>query len=198
MLPKVSLDINAGDFIAISGSNGGGKTTLLRIILDLLKPSTGKVIYFNNNKQVSYISTGYLPQKNSIDSHFPMTVEQVIESGLLSAFHRNFSQQDYEAVKLISDYLNIAELKNHVLDELSGGQVQRALVARALVARPQLLVLDEPFSYLDTEYGDRLEHLLEDLHGVATIIMVSHRQERIKRLATRHWHVDNGITEQSF
>lgn len=195
VLPPVSLEICTGDFIAVSGSNGGGKTTLLRIMLGLLHPSTGTVEYLSGSRTVKYIPTGYLPQKSSVDSHFPMTVREVINSGLLTAGIRRPKAEDLDPARKIAEHFGLSELQDRVLGDLSGGQVQRALIARALVSRPRFIVLDEPFSYLDHANGDLLTATLEELRGTATIVMVSHRRERIQQLATRRWEVDHGVTE---
>lgn len=195
VLSPVSLVIRAGDFIAVSGSNGGGKTTLLRIMLGLLRPATGSVEYLLNGRRVSYISTGYLPQKSSVDSHFPLTVREVIDSGLLTSGFRRPSVEDLDAACAISEHFGLSDLLDRVLGDLSGGQVQRALIARALVSRPRFIVFDEPFSYLDRANGDLLTATLEELRGTATVVMVSHRRERIQKLATRRWEVDHGVTE---
>lgn len=195
VLPPVSLEICTGDFIAVSGSNGGGKTTLLRIMLGLLRPTTGTVEYLSEGRTVTYIPTGYLPQKSSVDSHFPMTVREVVNSGLLTAGFRRPKAEDLDAARAIAGHFGLSELLDRVLGDLSGGQVQRALIARALVSRPRFIVLDEPFSYLDRANSDLLTATLKELRGTATIIMVSHRRERIQQLATRRWEVDHGVTE---
>lgn len=195
VLPPVSLEICSGDFIAVSGSNGGGKTTLLRIMLGLLRPTTGTVEYLFEGRTVKYIPTGYLPQKNSVDSHFPVTVREVVNSGLLTGGFRRPKAEDFDAARAIAGHFGLSELLDRVLGDLSGGQVQRALIARALVSRPRFIVLDEPFSYLDRANSDRLTATLKELRGTATIIMVSHRRERIQQLATRRWEVDHGVTE---
>lgn len=195
VLPPVSLEICTGDFIAVSGSNGGGKTTLLRIMLGLLRPTSGCVQYFAEGRPVSDVSTGYLPQKNSVDSHFPVTVREVVNSGLLTGGFRRPKAEDLDAVRAIAGHFGLSELLDRVLGDLSGGQVQRALIARALVSRPRFIVLDEPFSYLDRANSDLLTATLKELRGTATIIMVSHRRERIQQLATRRWEVDHCVTE---
>lgn len=195
VLPPVSLEICTGDFIAVSGSNGGGKTTLLRIMLGLLRPTSGCVQYFAEGRPVSDVSTGYLPQKNSVDSHFPVTVREVVNSGLLTGGFRRPKAEDIDAARAIAGHFGLSELLDRVLGDLSGGQVQRALIARALVSRPRFIVLDEPFSYLDRANSDLLTATLKELRGTATIIMVSHRRERIQQLATRRWEVDHCVTE---
>lgn len=199
ILPPVTLTVNTGDFVAVSGPNGGGKTTLLRLMLRLLTPSGGDVVYLNGGRPVRRIPTGYLPQKTSVDSRFPMTVDEVVRSGLLNAPghkpHRGDEISDAEAIASVMEDCGLTDLRDRVLARLSGGQMQRALLARALVSHPDLLILDEPLSYLDAMYTDRLCDILQCLRGRTTIIVVSHQLETIGSLATRHITVDHGVTE---
>lgn len=195
----MTLTVNTGDFVAVSGPNGGGKTTLLRLMLRLLTPSGGDVVYLNGGRPVRRIPTGYLPQKTSVDSRFPMTVDEVVRSGLLNAPghkpHRQDEISDAEAIASVMEDCGLTDLRDRVLARLSGGQMQRALLARALVSRPDLLILDEPLSYLDAMYTERLCDILQCLRGRTTIIVVSHQLETIGSLATRHITVDHGVTE---
>lgn len=193
ILSDVNLQINRGDFIIISGPNGGGKTTLLRILLRLLRPTCGTVDYFEP------LRIGYLPQKNSIDSRFPITVREVIASGLLGI--RNASERDVNTRSLklqVDEILNIVELTEHAdkpIGSLSGGQLQRTLLGRALISNPSLLVLDEPMSYLDKRFINTFHSLLERLATSTTIIIVSHDLTGLLPLATRHISVDHKLTE---
>ena len=151
ILSHVSLDVNQGDFLAVTGPNGGGKTTLLRILLKLLQPTAGSVTYFYNGKPCRQLPIGYLPQKNMVDARFPITVKEVISSGLLGTV----TQSAHERRERITEILKLVELHSHEnksIGNLSGGQLQRALLGRALISRPQILVLDEPLSYLDKHF----------------------------------------------
>lgn len=193
ILSDVNLQINRGDFIIISGPNGGGKTTLLRILLRLLRPTCGTVDYFEP------LRIGYLPQKNSIDSRFPITVREVIASGLLGI--RNASERDVNTRSLklqVDEILTTVELTEHAdkpIGSLSGGQLQRTLLGRALISNPSLLVLDEPMSYLDKRFINTFHSLLERLATSTTIIIVSHDLTGLLPLATRHISVDHKLTE---
>ena len=161
ILDAVNLTVNRGDFIAITGPNGGGKTTLLRIILKLLKPTSGKVDYLNPDGAVSErLPIGYLPQKNMIDSRFPITVEEVVASGLLS--EKGVTKENLK--KRVDETLALIDLQPHArqtIGTLSGGQLQRALLGRALISNPSILVLDEPLSYIDKRFEGRLYDLLK-------------------------------------
>lgn len=187
VLEHVDLVVRQGDFIAITGPNGGGKTTLLRIILGLLKPSKGRVVRDEPNLKI-----GYLPQKNMIDSHFPISVREVIMSGLLSCKNLTKEEKDSRYRETI-DEMGLTEHAEKPIGVLSGGQLQRALLGRAIVSRPDLLVLDEPLSYIDKHFEARLYTLIENFAKHATIILVSHEMSKIAGMANRHFIVDGAL-----
>lgn len=193
ILRDVSLTINKGDFVAVTGPNGGGKTTLLRLILRLLHPSKGRVIYHRDGLEVKTMPIGYLPQKNMIDSRFPITVKEVIRSGLLSSdLDRN------EKERLTSETIELMGLAEHAgssIGELSGGQMQRALLGRAIISNPEVLVLDEPLSYVDKQFEHHLYDIIDDISHRATILLVSHEMSTIAGMANRHLIVDHSIHE---
>lgn len=195
VLDDVNLDIDEGDFVAITGPNGGGKTTLLRIILRLLRPSTGSVTYYNANSiETDRLSIGYLPQKNMIDSRFPISVHDVVASGLLAARRVDAVERE----KRVAEMIELVGLTDHAassIGNLSGGQLQRALFARAIISRPSVLVLDEPLSYLDKEFERRIYEIVADLSQSTTIIIVSHEMSIISGMANRHLIVDHNLTE---
>lgn len=193
ILNSVNLDVRRNDFIAITGPNGGGKTTLLRIMLKLLRPTKGNVIY-NTSGNVRNLRIGYLPQKNMIDSHFPITVGEVIESGLLG---NGDVVKDNAAVK-VNEVLELVELnglKGRPIGQLSGGQLQRALLARAIISDPDILVFDEPLSYIDKHFETHFYNIMESIKCDRTIVLVSHEMTRIAEMATRHLIVDRSIHE---
>ena len=155
VLPGVNLKINKRDFIAITGPNGGGKTSLLRVILGLLKPKCGDVKFFENGKEVDKLNIGYLPQKNAIDHRFPITVEEVLGSGLLKKkiiFNNKLTEEENSKVDEILAILGLADYRNSSIGNLSGGQLQRVLFGRSIIANPDVLVLDEPLSYVDKTF----------------------------------------------
>lgn len=195
-LQNVSLTINEGDFLAITGPNGGGKTTLLRLILRLIKPTSGKVIYRSHGKEVENLEIGYLPQKNQIDSRFPITVEEVVSLGLMS--QKKLSKQERkEKVSQTIALMGLEELANRLIGELSGGQLQRTLLGRAIVSNPRVLVLDEPLSYVDKSFEGRLYDIIAQLAKHTTIILVSHEMTRIATMANRHIIIDRTLHECS-
>ncbi|MDE6320848.1 MAG: ATP-binding cassette domain-containing protein, partial [Muribaculaceae bacterium] len=194
VLTDITLQINRGDFVAITGPNGGGKTTLLKIILKLLRPTCGSVDYWDEQGGLlSRLSIGYLPQKNMIDSHFPIDVRQVIASGLLGVKMDNETKS--ELVEAMIDQVGLRAHSGSPIGDLSGGQLQRALLGRALISDPSVIVLDEPLSYLDKHFEHRIYDIIGELAPGHTIICVSHEVSAIAEMANRHWIVDHTIHE---
>ncbi len=189
ILQDVNLDVNQGDFVAITGPNGGGKTTLLRIILGLLKPSSGSVSFPAGRPTI-----GYLPQKNMIDSHFPISVSEVVASGLLAI--KGLSKE--ERASRVDETLQLIEMEDlaqRPIGRLSGGQLQRALLGRAIISKPKLLVLDEPLSYIDKHFEAHIYRLLAKIAPECTTLLVSHEMTTIASMANRHLLVDRTVTE---
>lgn len=186
VLSDISFDVDRGDFIAITGPNGGGKTTLLRILLGLLKPDTGTVTRVAGDLRI-----GYLPQKNKIDANFPVSVRDVITSGLLAV---KLSRDEKESrYRHVIDRMGLSEHARRPIGLLSGGQLQRALLGRAIISQPQLLVLDEPLSYIDKHFEARLYELIDQLRQNTTIVLVSHEMSQISAMANRHFIVDQTL-----
>lgn len=189
ILTDVNLTVDKGDFLAITGPNGGGKTTLLRIILGLLTPSHGKVLFHGSRGSI-----GYLPQKNSVDSHFPISVRDVIASGLLAKKDIGKQEKDMMVDNALSQ-VRLEDLANRPIGRLSGGQLQRALFGRAIVGTPELLVLDEPLSYIDKKFEEHLYRIVANLAAHTTILLVSHEMTHIAGMANRHILVNHSLTE---
>ncbi|MBR2475286.1 MAG: metal ABC transporter ATP-binding protein [Bacteroidaceae bacterium] len=176
ILKGVNLTLNRGDFMLVVGANGGGKTSLIRVMLGLQKPTSGEVLYYDKNFQYTTLAqerVGYLPQKNSLDLRFPISVREVVESGLIG--EKNLTKS--EAEKRVGEMLGVmqlADLQSSPIGEVSGGQFQRALFARAIISNPSLLVLDEPTSYLDNFFTQKLYAILQQLSPSTTIVVVTH------------------------
>lgn len=195
ILDRINFTIDRGDFIAITGPNGGGKTSLLRLILGLLKPSSGTITFEENNSNPKATpSIGYLPQKNAIDSHFPITVEEVVSSGLLAQKYLSAAEKK-ERVNEILKLIEMDYYAHQAIGRLSGGQLQRTLFGRAIIRRPEILILDEPLSYLDRHFEQRLYDIIADMASSTTILLVSHQLGIIDRMANRHVVVDRSLTE---
>ena len=196
VLEGINLDIFQGDFLLVSGPNGGGKTSLLRTILGLQKPTRGAVYFFREGQQVPSLDIGYLPQKNSIDSRFPITVEEVVASGLMGCGKQPKTVQKREIDHML-DLMGITTLREKPIGVLSGGQLQRALFGRALISRPEMLILDEPSSYIDRQFEVRMVEILRELSSRGTtVIMVSHEIEPFITLSNRNLYIDHTLGDR--
>ena len=202
VLENVSFEIFANDFIGVIGPNGGGKTTLIKTILGLVKPISGKM-----NLIISKKNIGYLPQVNQIDKRFPISVFDVVRSGkadaaLFSSFHKN--RQEKEKAELLIQEMGITSIRNKSIGELSGGQMQRVFLCRALMNEPELLILDEPSTYVDNNFEGELYLKLKELNDRMAILLISHDVGTIsffvKTIAcvngSLHHHPSNIISEE--
>ncbi len=177
VLDRITLTIKEGDFVGIIGPNGGGKTTLLRIALGVLKPQMGTVKLLGDVPQKTRIRAGYIPQETSSNKWFPISVLDVVLMGLLSRrplFHR-YTKSDRKKASAILDELKLSHLVNKSIGDLSGGQRQKVLLARALVSEPKILFLDEPTASIDTLGQDEIyEFLLRINKTGTTVVLVTH------------------------
>ena len=174
VLEDVNLTVNETDFIGVIGPNGGGKTTLLKVILGLLKPAGGRVIF--NEQFLKKNRIGYLPQMSAGDNTFPVTVYDIILSGLMigkGVFARMNREDRLKAEIIISD-LGLSNFRHATLSELSGGQLQRVFLGRAIIGEPGVLLLDEPDNFVDASFENDFYTKLHDLNRHMAILMVSH------------------------
>ena len=182
VLEDVSFTVHVGDYLGIIGPNGGGKTTLLEIMLGLIKPASGEVFVFG--KKIEALKrerprVGYVPQRLSqMDMNFPATVEEIVHSGrtALNGLFHPFARKDKEASLRAMEITKVSSLKNKRIGDLSGGERQRVMIARALAGDPQILLLDEPTTGVDITSQESFYQLLAELnhqYGL-TILFVSH------------------------
>ena len=190
VLHDVDLQIEAGEFVALAGPNGGGKTTLLRLTLGLERPTRGDVRLFGEPADSfgDRAGLGYLAQRTNLGVQAPATVREVVAAGRCARkpFGR-FARSDEDAIEEAIERVGLGELRNRPLTRLSGGQQQRAFIAKALAAEPRLLALDEPTTGVDVESQEALAELLARLHrelGV-TILYVSHEFGAIEHVVER-------------
>jgi zinc transport system ATP-binding protein len=176
ILRQVSLEIQAGDFMAMIGPNGGGKTTLIKLILGLLKPSEGTIRILSRPPERASHRIGYVPQNTHINPEFPVSALDVVQMGQLQPGSRSIrhSKQDRVVAHEALDKMGMGAHCHRRIGELSGGQRQRAFIARALVCEPDILLLDEPTAHIDTKGQTDLYQLLRTLNQSMTIVVVTH------------------------
>ncbi len=207
VLEDINLTVEKNDFIGLIGPNGGGKTTLLKIILGLLQPQKGNIRVMGTTPKHGRRHIGYVPQFAVFDTDFPISVQDVVRMGRLGP-HRMFkpyTKQDDDVVLERLSWVNMLDHKTEALNELSGGQRQRVYIARALANEPALLLLDEPTVSVDIEARTKIYELLHDINqnGV-TILLVSHDlnviSSYVKTIAclncTLYYHNEKEITAE--
>ncbi len=176
VLENVDLAVGAGEFLGIVGPNAGGKSTLLKLILGLLEPTAGTVRVLGRSPQAASREIGYVPQYPAFARDFPVTVEQVVLTGRLGRGRLlgGYDAGDREMARWVMTQTEIADLASRRIATLSGGQLQRVLVARALACEPQILILDEPTANIDMRVESDIFDLLRVLNQRMTILVVSH------------------------
>jgi zinc transport system ATP-binding protein len=206
VLENINLSVYQGDFIGIIGPNGGGKTTLLKVLLGILPPMRGEVRVFNLPVAEGRTNIGYVPQLIHFDRDFPISVYEVVRMGRL---HRKgllgkFTQEDDDAIQSALAQVDLLDKRNKCLGDLSGGQRQRAYIARALAGHPKILLLDEPTASVDPQVTGSIYELLHELNKNVTIMLISHDMNAVSSYTktigclnrTLHYHGSNEITEE--
>ena len=187
VIRDVDLAVAPGEFLGLVGPNGGGKSTLLKLILGLLEPSSGSLRVFGRPPREGRSRIGYVPQYSGFDRSFPISVENVVLQGRLAGRLRigRYGAADRRAAEEAMAGVQITELRRERLDHLSGGQIQRVLVARALATDPELLMLDEPTANIDSRVEEDIFELLRELNERISILVVSHDIGFISRYVRR-------------
>jgi len=201
----IDLEINEGDFIGMIGPNGGGKSTIIKLILGLLKPWSGGIQYATTPDN-ERIKIGYLPQYHEFDQRFPINVLEVVLSGLLPEKKGlwRFSKVEKQKANNLLKQLGIKDIAQSSIGELSGGQMQRTFLGRALISNPAVLILDEPVTYVDNKFEQEMYEYLTELNKDSAILLVSHDvgqvSSYVKTIAcvnrSLHYHRSNKITEE--
>jgi zinc transport system ATP-binding protein len=204
VLNDIELTVNQNDFIGVIGPNGGGKTTLLKVILGLIKPLKGSIDF--NHSILRQNRIGYLPQMSAGDNTFPVTVNDVILSGLMiqKGIVARMSANDRVRAKDVINELGLEGIGRSPLTELSGGQLQRVFLGRAIIGSPELLLLDEPDNFVDTTFENDFYEKLHQLNERMAILMVSHDvgtiSSHVKTFACvnrkLHYHASPEITNE--
>jgi zinc transport system ATP-binding protein len=203
VLRDVSFSVNENDFIGVIGPNGGGKTTLIKLILGLIRPLSGTISRFDEGRR-NFI--GYLPQQSHIDRKFPITVRDIVLSGLMSAggILNRYSASDRRLALSLLEQMGILHLADRTASELSGGQLQRVFICRALISSPELLILDEPNTFVDNRFEHEMYELLKEFNRKMAILIISHDVGTISYFVKTiacvntylHYHPSNIITEE--
>ncbi|MHB8840425.1 MAG: metal ABC transporter ATP-binding protein [Candidatus Aquicultor sp.] len=192
VLQGISLSVYRGDYDGIIGPNGGGKTTLLKVILGLIKPTSGRIKLFGQDIDdfKEWPKLGYLPQKmTQADGRFPITVQELVSQGRIAkaGLFRRLSEADVKSIDNALEMSEVSHLKNRLISDLSGGERQRVFIARALASEPEILILDEPATGIDVSSQSRFYRFLKELnaaHGM-TILFVSHDIDILSHEASR-------------
>jgi len=192
ILDKVDLTIARGDMWCVVGPNGGGKTTLLKLMLGLLTPTRGTVRVFGKDPRAARHRIGYVPQNAQIDLHFPISVMEVSLLGRLRSFG-GYRAADRAAAEASLRDVGLLDCSRMRLSSLSGGQRQRVLIARALAGCPDLLLLDEPTANLDPRVEDEFYKLLHELNQRLTIVVVSHDLRFVSQYVQKVVCVSRGV-----
>ena len=206
VLKNLNFEVADRDFLGIIGPNGGGKTTLVKTVLGLVKPLRGEIAFFEKEKAVPEITIGYLPQMSRIDPKFPVTGREMVLSGLAHRRTRlrRYGREQLRQLEQTAAQLGIEAYMDKPVGELSGGEMQRVLLGRAIISDPRLLILDEPNTYVDKKFESQFYELLGRINKTTSIILVSHDigtlLPMVKNVAcvneTLHYHSGTGISDE--
>lgn len=196
VLEDINLQINEKDFLTILGPNGGGKSTLIKLILGINPLSKGNIKIFGNNLLDEIKNIGYVPQNTNINLNFPISVIEVVMMGQNNIKKRLFGYKKDEKIKALEvlEKVNMKEFANAKISNLSGGQRQRVLIARALFCNPKILLLDEPTSNIDITGCEQIYQALENLNKDITIVVISHDISVVLKYASKAVYINKKLT----
>jgi zinc transport system ATP-binding protein len=183
VLADVSLSIHAKEFLVVIGPNGGGKTTLLKLFLGLYRPSRGTVSIFGKEPRKVLDRVGYVPQQTDVNNLFPISVRDVVLTGIRKKrlFQWKESPEEITKAESVLTHMGVWDLRESRIGNISGGQRRRVLIARALIGDPEILMLDEPTASVDAEGQQQFYEMLHELNKKMTIILVTHDISVISR-----------------
>ena len=204
-LEGVNLDIYEDDFIGIIGPNGGGKSSLVKAIMGAVEYS-GEIEISDILRKCNHYKIGYMPQVSQFDMRFPISIEEVVLSGLQTekGFFGRYTAKDKELAHKTLEKMGIAELASRPIGEVSGGEMQRALLCRAIISEPKLLILDEPTNFVDNSFEREFYAMVQELSHNMAVMIVSHDLGTITSVVksivcvnrTAHRHDSNVLTEE--
>lgn len=205
VLENINLTIYQSDFIGLIGPNGGGKTTLLKTLIGLIKPYRGEIHVMGKSVEEGRCHIGYVPQMIEFDRQFPIRVWEVVQMGLLGCRRplQPITQEDRETIQYALSQVEMDSLSQRAIGDLSVGQRQRVYIARALATDPQILLLDEPTANVDPQVAGMIYELLQKLNQTVSVVMVSHDMTAVSAYVKTigcinrqlHYHGDKEITE---
>ena len=192
---KASLSVREGEFVGMIGPNGGGKTTLLKLIMGFYKPTAGRLSIFGTEPRAARREMAWVPQNLQYDRQFPITVMELVLGGCLihSKWWGGFQAKEKRIAQEAIARVGLADFAQRPFGTLSGGQAQRALIARALASQPKLLLLDEPTASVDAQAEEAIYAILEELKGTMTLMMVTHDLNAIVPKMDRILCIQHGI-----
>ncbi len=196
ILQDISFSIFEGEFFGIIGPNGGGKTTLLKLLLGILSPKSGFVKIFDEFPDLVKRQLGYVPQEKDFNKGFPVSVLEVVLMGRLSK-KKLFSRYNSDDIDIAMETLksvNMESFSKRQINELSGGQKQRIYIARALTSKPKILLLDEPSAGIDPKFHNEFYELMKEINKTITIIIVTHDIECLSKIATGIAYINKRAT----
>ncbi|WP_152054842.1 metal ABC transporter ATP-binding protein [Aliarcobacter butzleri] len=194
VLENINLSIKSDDFLAIIGPNGGGKSTLLKLILGLLEPQSGTII-----KNIKTNQIGYVPQNTNLNMDFPITALEIVLMGHITSKRKIFgySKEDIACAKLSLEQVGMSAYANSKIGDLSGGQRQRVFIARALCSNPKIMLLDEPTASIDVKGQQEIYDLLQELNKQICVVVVSHDISVLLNYAKNVAHINKNIVYHS-